>query len=133
VTNGTAWVRLSADQRYHLWAQALDIAGAVARSVPWVALFGFIAYCLQTVLVAYAGVDTRADVVIRLLGEFRLNVMLPYLAAAGGVGYGLVERGLRRRTIKRLTARTQELELQIDSGRTSSGLTPRGTTHPRDR
>jgi hypothetical protein len=55
--------------------------------------------------------------------------------AVGGAGifYGLRQRQLRQRNIERLTARVLQFEQQKDPHRSSSGLTPRGTTRPSDR
>jgi hypothetical protein len=82
---------------------------------------------------SYAGLSTTADVAIRLIADFRLGVVLPYLLTGGAVGYGLHQRRLRRAAIERLTNRTQQLELQRDPNRTTSALTSRGTTNPKDR
>jgi len=42
------------------------------------------------------------------------------------------ERRLRRKTIENFEARKRKLESMIDSDRSSSGLTTRGDTHPKD-
>jgi hypothetical protein len=55
--------------------------------------------------------------------------------AVGGVGtaFGLNERRLKRRDIKRLSRRTNDLESRLDRNRTSSELLPDGRTREDDR
>jgi hypothetical protein len=125
--------RLSTDQRFRLISQGIDGFVAIVRTVIWAGLGAFSVYFAHAVLIEYAGKSTLADLAFRLVVDLRLDVALAYMFGAGGVGYALYERRLRRRNIARLTARNQELELRIDPERSSSGLTPRGTTHPKDR
>jgi hypothetical protein len=84
-------------------------------------------------LIAFAGRDTAATFSLSVITKLQADRWFAYLFGAGGVGYGLVERRLRRRNIKRLTKHTEELEKRIDPERTSSGLTPEGKTRPEDR
>jgi len=54
------------------------------------------------------------------------------IAAAASTAYA-AERRLRLRTVRQLTARTKALELQLDPGRSSSGLLPTGQPRKGDR
>jgi hypothetical protein len=80
-----------------------------------------------------AGHYTFADIGIKVLGDFKISEAFGYLFGAGGAGYGLRERRLRRQTTERLTARNATLERELDPNRSSSRLTTRGTTNPEDR
>lgn len=80
----------------------------------------------------YAGKYTFADIGISLLGDFRVSEALIYILGVGGIIYGYGERRLRLKAIERLANRQIELEKRIDPGRSSSGLTPQGTTRPED-
>ncbi|HXQ52880.1 MAG TPA: hypothetical protein VN802_17440 [Stellaceae bacterium] len=90
-------------------------------------------YWVHVVLLAYAGTSTFANVAISFVTDFKLDRVLAYGFGAGGVGYGLRQRKLRRKNIERLAPRAAMLEKIIDPNRTSSGLTPQGTTQPGDR
>lgn len=78
-----------------------------------------------------SGLSTAADIQLSFLVD--ISVYIAWLAGAGGVGYGLHQRKLRRDTVERLQARITELESEVDPGRTSSGLTGRGDTNPEDK
>ncbi len=54
------------------------------------------------------------------------------MAAGAGV-YGWKQRDLRKTTVERLQSRIKELELKLDSKRSSSHLTPRGDTREEDK
>jgi hypothetical protein len=106
----------------------LDIvADAVRLGIPWVSLIAI--FALATVMVSkLSGRTTLAQIGIAFLGDIRLSDAVAYIFGIAGSGYGLLERGLRRRKTKSMAAYTAELEKKIDPGRTSSGLTPTGTT-----
>jgi hypothetical protein len=91
-----------------------------------------VTYWLRDVLLAYAGQTTNANVALSLITDLKIDRILPYVVAGGGIAYGRQQRRLRQSNIKRLTERPQELERAIDPGRTSSGLAPDGTTNPGD-
>jgi hypothetical protein len=124
---------LSAEQRYRVISQVIDAIATTARVGLFCGLFALIGYWTHDVLLAYAGQTTMADVAIRLAADLKLDRTFAYLFGGGGIAYGVVQRQLRRRNIARLTPRSRTLEETIDPHRTSSGLTPRGTTRPEDR
>lgn len=94
-----------------------------------VAFLGWIVYKCVAVM---AGHTTIADIGVRFLGDVRISEALAWVFGAGGVSYGLGQRSLRRRNIRRLTPRTEALEKRLDPRRTSSQLTDTGETHPGD-
>lgn len=79
-----------------------------------------------------AGQATAADIGIKLFSNIRISTALAWLLAGSGVFYGTMQRKLKGDTVERLQARIQELEKQRDPNRTSSDLTTRGETHPKD-
>lgn len=108
------------------------VVSTVQYSIMWLSLVA-IAFLFYLSTKSLAGQYTFADVGIKLIGDFKLSEAFGYLFGAGGAGYGLMERKLRRQTTERLTQRTIALEKLLDPNRTSSHLTTRGTTNPEDR
>jgi len=108
------------------------IVSTVQYAIMWGSLVAITAFIYLSVR-AVAGQYTFADVGIKLVGDFKLSEAFSYLFGAGGLGYGVMERRLRRKTTERFAERNTTLERMIDSNRTSSNLTGRGTTNPEDR
>jgi hypothetical protein len=92
-----------------------------------------VVYLIRDVFVAYAGQATLANVAFSFIADLRFEAIVSYAFGAGGLLYGLRQRHLRQENVRRLTNRPQQLEKMIDPARTSSGLTPQGTTQPGDR
>jgi hypothetical protein len=84
-------------------------------------------------VVALAGKETLASLGMSVFGNVKVSDGILYVLTGSGLVYGLGQRSLRRRTIKRLTPRSIDLERKLDPGRTSSGLTSKGTTRPEDK
>lgn len=93
----------------------------------------WIAYCFYLSVLALAGKTTIAEIAARFVANIGISQSLAWLLSGGGVAYGIRERKLRQKTVKRLQTRIQDLEKRIDPKRSSSELTPLGETHPRDR
>jgi len=110
-------------------------AGAIAtvliNLIRWSGLT-LIAYFAYLTVASLSGETTTADIGIKLFADVRLSEVFAYLFGGGGVIYGARQRSLRRNTIERLQGRIKKLEKERDPGRTSSGLTQRGATHPKD-
>lgn len=124
---------LTSDQRYRLISQAIDSIAGIIKAAFFCVLLAVLAYWMREVLLAYAGKATLANVVIKLAADLRFDQTFAYIFGAGGIAYGLAQRQLRRRNIDRLTRRGIAAEQILDPNRTSSELTPRGTTRPEDR
>lgn len=119
--------------RHALYLRAFDVVvRIIEKGIPWGAAV-LIAYFTARAADSLAGKVTLADIGVRVLASVRLSEILPYLVGLGGVGYGLGQRKLRRDHIENSSKHTRALERNIDPGRTSSGLTSRGATHPRDK
>ena len=118
--------------RKFTWVEALvSVAGNLFK---WGGLV-LIARYTYLAIVALSGTTTIADIGLgfRLFADIRVSQVLSWLLTVGGIGYGLSERQLRRRTIKRLQGRIIEGEKRIDPERTSSRLTARGETNLEDK
>lgn len=121
---------LELDYRYK--HHRLDIIGNVVQTFirvgGWVSVF----YFVYEMVFKLAGKFTFADIGIRFLGDIRMSEALAYALATGAGGWALLERKLKGDTIERLSGQVEALEKRLDPGRTSSRLTPRGTTRPED-
>jgi hypothetical protein len=80
-----------------------------------------------------AGQNTSVlvDFAIKAIVDTRFVIATGAMGALGG--WALTERALRKRQIVRWHVRIKELESKLDVNRTTSTLTVRGDTNPRDR
>jgi hypothetical protein len=108
------------------------IVSTVQYGIMWFSLVGIAAFFYLSTK-SLAGHYTFADIGIKVIGDFKISEGLAYLFGAGGLGFGLTERRLRRKTTERFANRNAALERLVDPDRTSSHLTNRGTTNPEDR
>ncbi len=113
---------------------ALGILNVLSVAAKWVPI-AFIAGDAGNALIALAGKKTEANVIVKYLTETDSgsSVTVFGLLAFACMFWALIERKLRHRAIERLTNRTEELEKKLNASRSTSGLTPDGRTHPRDR
>lgn len=103
------------------------LADAVRIGIPWLALV-LIFGCITAMVYRLAGKTTLAQIGVSFFGEMKMSNAVAYVFGAAGTGYGLFERNLRRRKTKNMAAHLADLESRIDPSRSSSGLTPKGTT-----
>jgi hypothetical protein len=95
-------------------------------------LFGVGAvFYLHDIFSVLAGETTKLAFELSVLADVRLVLTLTLTGCAAA--WGAIERTLRYRKVEQLQGRIKELELRIDPRRTSSGLTPKGKTNPRDK
>jgi hypothetical protein len=109
--------------------QLLGLANVIVRYGAMV----LIAYMGYLTVESLSGENTAANIGIKMLADLRVSTALAWLFGAGGVGYGMKQRNLRRSNIERMEARIKELEGEVDPGRSTSKLTPRGLTNPEDK
>lgn len=106
-----------------------------ARTALRVCFGGFVVWCLYLSIDSIAGKTTAFQAALTigfsLLWDIRFVVAFS-LAGATTIWAG-AERWLRHRKVDFLQGRIKELELKIDPGRSTSGLTTKGRTNPRDR
>jgi hypothetical protein len=107
------------------------IGSSINTFIRYFFLFGIAVMMFLTARVL-AGKYTFAQIGVKFLADFKISDAV-YIALSGGsIIYGLEQRRLRRKSIERITPRNKELELKIDARRSSSGLSPRGTSRPED-
>lgn len=111
--------------------RAEAVTSVINNVIRWGGLVWVASYAYRAVE-ALAGQRTVADLGLRFLTDVRVSTLAAWLVGASAVMYGWRQRGLRRSAIERMSSRIQELERQFDHKRSSSRLTPRGDTHPRD-
>jgi hypothetical protein len=96
---------------------------------------GFAVWCLYLATDSVAGKTTAFEAGITvgfsLLWDIRFVVAFSLAGFASLWAAG--ERWLRHRKVNFLQGRIKELELKVDPRRSTSGLTTKGRTNPRDR
>jgi hypothetical protein len=107
------------------------VASIIENGIRWpaacvIAFFGYLS------IRALAGQHTVADIGIRVLGNLQVSEAVAWIFGGSGIVYGWRQRKLRRDKVERLQGRVRALETERDPNRSSSGLTPRGETHPED-
>jgi hypothetical protein len=117
---------------FHLAFKKLDVITIIFREIiKWggLVLLGRYVYLAIAVL---AGKSTFADIGIRFLANIKVTDAIIFLLVSGGWAYGIGQRQLRRRHIEHVVKSKNELEKILDSKRTSSDLSEKGTTRPGD-
>lgn len=108
-----------------------DMFGTIGSfAIKWGAI-AFIAYQIQLCVTALSGQQTFVSVFANVAGNITVNKWVAYSLGAGGAGYGVLQRRLRKAKVAELGGRIRFLENKIDPNRTSSGLDADGTT-PKD-
>ncbi len=108
------------------------IVSVINNLIKWGGL-ATVFYFLSTSIDSLAGEFTTSNIAISLVSDLKINEYLAYVLGAGGVGYGYLQRNLRRKTIERLHGDKVAEEKLIDHGRSSSKLTKEGLTRPEDK
>lgn len=88
-------------------------------------------YYLHDTVAYLAGQTTRLAFELAVAADFKFAATLTL--AGCSTAWAVAERYLRYRKVEHFQSRIKELELKIDPKRTSSGLTPKGQTHPKDK
>jgi hypothetical protein len=88
-------------------------------------------YICRGFLSAIAGKETILALKLSFLADIRFAIAVSLAVAASG--WALAERWLRHRKVESMQGRIRDLELKIDPNRTTTGLTPKGKTNPRDK
>jgi hypothetical protein len=96
--------------------------------------YGTIAFglwCLYLSIDSIAGKTTAFTMALSVLWDVRL--VFAFSIAGLTSLWAVAERKLRQRKVAYMQGRVRELEQKIDPNRSTSGLTEKGRTHPRDR
>ena len=104
---------------------------ALARTFVWASAAIIIAYIGKDFLVSIAGKETILALKLSFFSDIKFAASLTLAGSA--VAWAVLERWLRHRKVELMQERIKQLELGIDPKRTSSGLTTKGKTNPRDR
>lgn len=114
----------------HVLRSVIDLLRYAITALATVAVFYFIKESIDSFGTHFAGEVTE----FYSEGFIKVTLHLTFLGVGTlGIVYGKRQSILRKNTIERLQSRIQELEKRIDENRSSSGLTSRGDTNPRDR
>jgi hypothetical protein len=108
---------------------------AAARVISTGIKYGCLAYCAWLALQgvrALSGKITLANIALNFLGSISTNNAVCYTVTGGAVGWGYLERRLRKAKTETFQGRVRDLEKLIDPKRSSSNLTPQGDTNPMD-
>lgn len=101
-------------------------------AIRWIGI-AIVAYLGFGALQAFAGQSTSVAIslILNVLADLRFKLAIALTGAA--CAWAAAERILRLRKIESMQGRIKDLETRLDPKRSSSGLTPRGQTNPRDR
>lgn len=110
----------------------IDALTRVVLQIIRTAGYCFIAYMSYRVVEVAAGKKTIAELTMNLLANVTVNKWAAYALGALGFGYGLYERRVRQKAIKRFAPLIKEREKKLDPKRSSSGLTEDGKTRKDD-
>ena len=112
--------------KFWFWGQVFDLLRANGRYFLVCVTIIFAVYWLSRAVSSFAGQVTIASLTFRILANIVVKWSLTVVVSGLSLGLYLRERKQHEQTRERLTKRITELELRIDSGRTSSHLTSRG-------
>jgi hypothetical protein len=90
------------------------------------------AYYVYLSVAALAGKQTLASIGLNVLGNVQVSHGVCAVLTGGSILYGVGQRQLRHRAVKRIGRGLSEAEAIIDRGRSSSGLSETGTTPGRE-
>lgn len=121
------------EQKFRLWLTTINGIVTVVRTLIVWGSSAIIVFFAFRSLVAMAGTDTSANIVIEVIARLGLDRWAAYFLAFLGMLFGLRQNQLRQKAIERLNEYPAELEKRIDPSRSSSRLTTRGKTRPEDR
>jgi hypothetical protein len=93
-----------------------------------------VAYFAFEAVQKLAGQNTVVDVALSLALNVlaKLEIVIAVALTGATTAWALIERALRRRKVDHMQGRIRELETRLDPKRSTSGLTPKGKTNPRD-
>ncbi len=112
----------------------IDNGYKLAARVIHAGVIVFVAWQARLSIEALAGGETSVKLFIDwIVGGKGALTGTSLLFGAGGIGYGLRERHLKKYKTVAMTRHIADLERRLDPNRTSSGLAATGETNPDDR
>jgi hypothetical protein len=121
------------DLRFKRFVKVVDSLTALGSALIRYSAVVLPFYFMYRTAAALAGKTTTADIGFGMFGSLRIDALVGYAVGVVGTLYGLRQQKLRRDKTEYLQGRIRKLEMQSDPKRSSSKLTPRGTTNPLDR
>lgn len=130
--------KIELENRARRNAQLISACGGAVIALIKVSAFVLVAYAFRDSIATLAGKETIAAFSFQAFASYlgketSIAEWAQYITIAGLLIWGSMERKLRKDVIQRLHGRILHLEKQVDSGRTSSRLTPRGDTNEVDK
>lgn len=122
---------LSAQARERLALKKVDQWHSTIRLLIRYGAVAFGCWCLYLSVDSIAGKTTAFTMALSVLWDVRL--VFAFTVAGLTTFWAVAERMLRQRKVGYMQGRIKELEQKIDPQRSTSGLTEKGRTHPRDR
>jgi hypothetical protein len=124
-------VKLSSRDASNVERERISQRYTIGRTVVVTIGWGWAIYCAKEMVISLAGQETFVALKLAFLADFKVALSVIMTGVAGA--WALGQNWLRHRVVAQLQSKIKELETSIDPKRTSSGLTPVGTTHPRDK
>ncbi len=115
-----------------LMVKVIEASVAIVKVAIWGLVLIFWAHYANESIKALSGKVTMAKFAEKLLASVAINQWVAWVIAGLSTSWAILERGQKRKKIAELSGRPIELEKLIDPGRSSSLITPRGTTKPGD-
>lgn len=106
--------------------------GLATQIVKWAGIIGVV-YLISTMVSALAGKTTLADIAIQFLTASQAREWTSYGITGAAIVWAILERRLRKSTVRHLSQRLVVIENRLDPDRSSSNLTETGETRPEDR
>ena len=103
---------------------------ATARLIIKCLFWAYFIWVVKEMVVSVAGQSTDVAIKLAFLGDLKFTASITLAGVA--CGWAALERYLRLRKVAYMQGRIQDLEKAIDPNRSSSRLTPKGTTNPED-
>ncbi|HEV2351816.1 MAG TPA: hypothetical protein VG028_18445 [Terriglobia bacterium] len=96
---------------------------------------GVVAICaiFASALKALSGRQALLSMTLLLVANLKLSEKISFVLGFGGALYGYRQRRLRGTVIEMMSEHQRKLEQTPDPRRSSSEITPKGTTRPDDR
>jgi len=110
------------EERYRLGRQIIR----------WLGILG-LAWFTKDAIITFAGHSTSVLVQAGLSIFADLRFVISFALVGSCAAWALIERTIRQKRVEQLHRRVKELETGIDPQRSSSRLTSKGKTNPKDR
>ena len=111
----------------------IDRGAAVLTAMSYAAAVVGTAYCVSLAIGHLAGQSTSLLVTYLTDTGSGITVTISIGTGVLGATYGVWQRHLHHKTVAYFGPRLAAYEMRLDPERSTSGLPPRGTTHPQDR